>query len=286
MNLNENEKNCDEIDEVEINSFVVVGPNWRYGDVLHLWNDYVQMAVPSSMSVERVHFAHTFEDRMLEHEPRNKLKNFHFKFRFESQSKSFTKFEKKKSHPLTSSHDSSSWSTFRVGAGNSISIGFGAALWLTTLYRYWSNDARDGHVSIWACRKLANQNSHQTINEIISSNKFCEKWFYRLFFGTQMVRDIEWTFFQFQVRMIAHTLDQMRLKTRLQNHVCFVIRAHDRLIVTRNIHGNVQNWLSLAKKFSWNGPPIVEIFNFFFIFFFEHSRSHFYVNCTTHWRYC
>lgn len=172
MNLNENEKNFDEIHEVEINSFVVVGPNWRDGDVLHLWNDYVQMAVPSSMSVKRAHFEHTFEDRMLEHEPESKLKNFHFEFRFESQLISFPKFGTKRiSRSLTSSHDSSLLSTDRIAGGNSISIGFGAALWWTTLYRYWSNDARDGHVSICACGKLTKRNSHhQSINEMISSN--------------------------------------------------------------------------------------------------------------------
>lgn len=59
---------------------------------------------------------------------------------------------------------------------------------------------------------------------------------YRFFIGTQMVRDIERALLQFDVRMVASTLHQVRLKTRLQKYVRLIVRAHHRVVVARHIH--------------------------------------------------
>lgn len=73
-------------------------------------------------------------------------------------------------------------------------------------------------------QKLENQN--MIINSIL----------YLFLFGTKMVRDVKRTFLQFHAHIAAGAFHQMRLKTGLQDYMCFVVRTHDRLIVTRHIH--------------------------------------------------
>lgn len=78
---------------------------------------------------------------------------------------------------------------------------------------------------------------------------------YRLFFGAQMMRYIELTFNQIHIRIIARTLDQMRLKTRSKNNVRFVVWTHNYIVIPRRIHRDgkllgtaVKMWISMQRK--------------------------------------
>lgn len=181
---------------------------------------------------------------------------------------------------LTSSHDSTSWFFADcVGGGSSNSIGFCSAWRSTTVYWYWSNDARDGHVSTCACAKKYKIKSNLFIKSI-QTDSF-KSLIYRFFFGAQMMRDIEWTFFQSHVWIIASTFDQMRLESWLQNYVRFIVRTHNRLIVAGKIHhqisiGQQMNSINLF----WNDSIAALMFN-------HNGKSPFFVGTVRRgWHFC